>query len=119
MYIDFLELKAVQLALTASLIWLTGKSSHSDERKYQSWLISRSKGAWSQRVMCDVAHEIVLWLELHLVAILARYIPRKRNILLDLLGRPNHVLPTEWSFLPRCLMRFARSAVTLILTCLL
>ena len=33
--------------------------------------------------------------------LMARFIPGKKNILADQLSRPDQVLPTEWSLLPR------------------
>ena len=49
--------------------------------------------------MCKLAQEIVAWLELHTVSIVAWYIPGKKNILADQLSHPDQVLPTEWSIL--------------------
>ena len=48
-----------------------------------------------------MASEIVLWTKRHSVCLSARYIPGRKNILADQFGRPDQVLPMEWSLLPR------------------
>ena len=53
------------------------------------------------KALCAMAQEIILWSELHSVTLFARYIPRKKNVLEDQLSRPDQILPTEWSLLPR------------------
>ena len=53
--------------------------------------------------MCDMACEIVQWIELHSVTLSGRYIPSKKNVLVDQLSHPDQVLliTVEWSLLPQ------------------
>ena len=51
--------------------------------------------------ICRLPQKIIAWLDLHMVTILARYIPGKKNFLVDRLSHLDQVLPTDWSLLPR------------------
>ena len=59
-------------------------------------------------VLCRMAAEVVLWIERHLVSLMTRYIPGKKNIVADQVSRPDQVLPTEWSLLPRVFEEICR-----------
>ena len=48
--------------------------------------------------MWRLAQEIIAWSELHIVTILASYIPGKKNLTTDQLSCPNHVLPQSGPF---------------------
>ena len=50
--------------------------------------------------MCNLAQEIILGTELCFVTLSARYIPGKKNVLMDQLSHPDQVLPMEWSLRP-------------------
>ena len=52
-------------------------------------------------VLCCMAAEVVLWTKRHPVSLMARYIPRKKNVLADQFSHPDQVLPSEWSLLMR------------------
>ena len=67
----------------------------------QSWHIPGSRGGTVSKMLYDLAQEIVYWIELHLVAISARYILGKKNIPVAQLSYPDQVLSTEWFLLPR------------------
>ena len=94
-------MKAVVLALVAFLPQLSGQGVvlMSDITTVVAHL--RNQGGMVSRVLCCMASDIVLWTERHSVCMLARYMPGKKNVLADQLSRPNHVLLTEWSLLPR------------------
>ena len=59
------------------------------------------QGGTVSRRLCLMASVIALWTERHSIRLEACYIPGKKNILADQLGRPDQILPTEWSLLPR------------------
>ena len=92
LHINVLEMKLVILALDTFYNRITGESVV---------LMSLKKhGGTVLKVLCDLAQEIVPWSELQLMALTAKYLSRKMNILADQLSRPDQVLPTGWSLLP-------------------
>ena len=70
------------------------------------------------RVMCYMAHEIILWSELH-SAVLVRYIPGKKISWLIYWVALTRSFQQRDRFFPRCSTWLARSSVTLISICLL
>ena len=53
------------------------------------------------RILCCVAAEVLLQTKRCLISLTARCIPRKKNVLVAQLSRPNQILPTEWSLFLR------------------
>ena len=100
MHINVIEMKAVSLALAASLPQLSGQCVvlMSDNASVVSYLWHQ--GCTVSRALCHMASEIILRTELHSVCLSARFIPGRKNILANQLSRPDQV-PTEWSFLLR------------------
>ena len=47
--------------------------------------------------MYDLAQGIMAWSELYSVTFAARYIPKKKNVMVDQLSCLDQVLPLEWS----------------------
>ena len=66
--------------------------------RYRGGILEEARGTVS-RVICSLAQEIMAWLEVYIVTIIARFIPEKKNVLADQVSRSD--FPTEWSFLPR------------------
>ena len=84
-----LEMKAIVLALAAFLPQLLGQCLvvMSDNATVVTYL--RNQGGTVSRVVCHMAAEVVLWTERHSVSLLARYIPGRKNVLVDQLSRLN------------------------------
>ena len=61
----------------------------------------RNQGGTVSRILCCMTAEVVLWTETHSVSLTTRYILRKKNVLADQLSRPDQILLTERSLLPR------------------
>ena len=114
LHINLLEMKATQLALKTFLDRLAGESVvfMSDSSTIVAYL--KKHGGAVSKVMCSLAQEIVVWSELHLLAISARYIPRKKNVLADESSCPDQVLPKDWFFLPWVVMPSAMFCVALL-----
>ena len=60
----------------------------------------KKQGDTISRVMCDLAQEILSWVEQFMVVLTTQYTPEKKNVLTNQLSRLDQLLPTEWSFLP-------------------
>ena len=110
-----LEMMAVSRALAAFLPHLLGQSVvlMSDNSTVVIYLWYQ--GGTVFRILCCMAVEVAIWTERHLVSLMARYIPGKKKVLADQLNRPDQVLPTVCSLLPRV---FAGCLVVLISTSL-
>ena len=101
LHINILEMKTVILSLVAFLPQLLGQSVvlMSDNVTVVAYL--QSEGGTVSRVLCHMALDIVLWTERQSVSLSARYIPGKKNVLVDPTQSSQPVFPTEWSLLPR------------------
>ena len=101
LHINILEMKTVILSLVAFLPQLLGQSvvPMSDNVTVVAYL--QSEGGTVSRVLCHMALDIVLWTERQSVSLSARYIPGKKNVLVDPTQSSQPVFPTEWSLLPR------------------
>ena len=96
-----LEMKAAALALTVFLPQLSGQSVVLLSGNASVVAHLRHQGGTVSWALCLMAPKITKWTEWHSVHLSARYIPGRMNILADQLSRPDQVLPTEWSLLPR------------------
>ena len=100
LHINVLEMKAMPLALASFLPQLLDQNVILMSNNALVVVYFRHQGGTVSRV-CRMAAKIVLWTKRHLVFLVARYIPGRKNVLADQLSRPDQVLPTEWSLLPR------------------
>ena len=66
----------------------------------QWWCIYVKAGGTVYLDICRLAQAIIGWSEIHLVSISAKYILEK-NIPMEQLSCPDHMLPTEWTLLPQ------------------
>ena len=80
--------------------WSSGRGGHSHEWLYYSSCLLKKRGHHFKGIV-QLAQEIILWREVHSGILSARYFLGKKHVLADQLSRPNQVLPTEWSLLPR------------------
>ena len=86
LHIYILEVNAVLMVSNTFLDRLTGKSIVllSDNTTIMAFL--KKQGSTVSKVLCDLVREIIVWLEVHLLALTTRYTPRKKNFLADQLG---------------------------------
>ena len=97
-HISVLEMQAVELALASFLPQLVGQNVVLMSKNASVVAYLHHQGGTVSRQM---ASAITVWAERNSIRLEARYIPGKQNILVDQLSRPDQILPTEWSLLPR------------------
>ena len=103
-----LEMRAVELALAAflpqlarqSVVLMSGNAFVVASLWHQGGTVS-----WR---LCLMSSVITQWTKRHSVQLEARNIPGKKNILANQLSRPDQILPTEWSMLPRVFEEICR-----------
>ena len=95
--INMRELLAVQLGLQAFELLLVGMSValFCDNTTTVAYL-RRSGGTFSATLNAT-AREILLWAENRRIRLLPQFIMGSSNVTADVLGRPNHVLGSEWT----------------------
>jgi hypothetical protein len=103
--INLLELQAVWLALRRFRPFLVGQAVqvHLDNT-VAAFYINKQGGTRNPQLL-DLTRQLLLWAESQQVALRARYIPGKLNVMADSLSRRSQILTTEWSICPRVLQR--------------
>ena len=107
-HISVLEMQAVELVLASFLPQLVGQSVVLMSKNASVVVYLRHQGGTVSRRLCQMASAITVWAEQNSIRLEARYIPDKWNILVDQLSRPDQILPTEWSLLPRVFDRICQ-----------
>ena len=104
-HINLLELEAVARALQEFLPTLTGKAVRLfTDNTTVAFYVNKQGGARSQPLSVK-AERILLWCQSHQIALSARHVPGKLNIVADALSRPHSVLHTEWTLVHSVLQR--------------
>ena len=100
LHINFLELKAVLLALkgfqhlcTARIVLVA-----TDNTTVVAY-INKEGGMWSGP-LCALLWRILTWCTNHQITLKARHIPGHLNVIADKLSRLGQTIQTEWSLLP-------------------
>ena len=116
--ISVLEMMAVSWAVASFLPQLSDQSVilMSDNATVVAYFWHQ--GGTVPRVLCRMATEVVFWTERHSVSLTAKYTLGKKNVLADQLNCSDHVLPTEWSLVPRVFERICGVFCLPILTSL-
>lgn len=96
-HINWLELKAVQLALQEALYLIKGKAIliRSDNTTVISYI--NKQGGTHSPELCYLTWEFFQWCIQYKITIRAVHIPGKKNFLADALSRGEVVRMTEWS----------------------
>ena len=107
-HINRLELDAVFLAL---LHWQSQLIGHTvlvstDNSAVVAYI--NKQGGTKSKTLCRQATELLLWSHAHQIALVARHIPGRLNVLADLLSRPDQILTSEWSLAPRIFKRLMK-----------
>ena len=95
--IIILKMKAIQLAFSVFLHRITGEILilMSDNAMVVAYL--KKQGGTASLDLCRLAQEITARSELHMVNMMARYIPGKKNTLAAQLSHSDEILPMNWS----------------------
>ena len=104
-HINFLELKAVYLALQAFQHRVAHQSVAlmCDNSTVVAYV--NKQGGTVSRSLCLLTKELLSWAEANAVKLVARYLPGKANILADQLSRRDQVIGSEWSLHPEVFKR--------------
>ena len=107
-YINFLELKAVQLALLFWILKLRGlhvlvELDNSTAVAY----VNKQSGAHSI-LLCRLAKQILLLCRVEGIVLRAKHIPGSRNVLADSLSRGGQIQTTAWSLNPKVFLSLTR-----------
>ncbi|XP_077991032.1 uncharacterized protein LOC144445368 [Glandiceps talaboti] len=96
-HINWLELKAVFLALQDFEMLVTGHSVlvHSDNTTVVAYI--NKLGGTRSPTLCYLLWELMLWCIDRKILLSARHVPGKLNGIADALSRRKRVLPTEWA----------------------
>ena len=99
LHINFLELKAVLLALKGFTEACTGKVVliATDNTTVVSYI--NKQGGLRSGSLCALLWRIMAWCSRHRVVLRARHIPGRLNVVADKLSRMGQVIQTEWSLL--------------------
>ena len=104
-HINFLELKAVLLAL---------QHFHQSVRGHHVIVMSdnmtvvglvKNQGGTHSRELFTLTAELFQWADSHQVILSARHIPGHLNVIADRLSRSHQILPGEWSLCPHVTQR--------------
>ena len=119
-HINTLELRAVQLALSAFAQFLP--AGHIKIRSDNSTVIAyiNHQGGTVSHTLSILAESILMWSHNRGIHLSAEHIQGKANVLADLLSRPGAVLQTEWTIVHQALtqvwLRFDKPLVDLFAT---
>ncbi len=95
-HINFLEMKAVQLAMREFVDDLTGKVVVVMTDNTTVLGLVKNEGSTHSPQLSDLAREVLTWTDQHDITVIARHIPGRLNVLADHLSR-NRISHTEWS----------------------
>ena len=100
MHINYLELKAVFLALKQFQNLCTGKTVlvATDNTTVVSYI--NKEGGMRSGNLCALLWRIITWCTKRQVTLRARHIPGRLNVVADKLSRLGQIIQTEWSLLP-------------------
>ena len=100
LHINYLELKAVLLALKEFQDICTGQIVlvASDNTTVVSYI--NKEGGMRSGPLCALLWRILTWCTRHQVTLKARHIPGRLNVIADKLSRLGQTIQTEWSLLP-------------------
>ena len=110
LHINFLELKAVLLALKRFQHLVRGKVVlvATDNTTFVAYI--NKEGGMRSDSLCALLWRLLCWCNLRQVVLKARHIPGHLNVIADKLSRQGQVIQTEWSLLIRYpLLRSIRS----------
>ena len=99
-HINFLELKAIWLALQAVESLVRGKviAVFSDNSTALAYI--HKQGGTKSQQLCTLVRELFLWLEERQISLIPRFISGEKNVVADTLSRKGQILPTEWTLHP-------------------
>ena len=100
LYINYLELKAVYLALREFQDFCTNKIVliATDNTTVVSYI--NEEGGMRSGPLCALLWRILTWCTRKQVTLKARHIPGRLNVVADKLSRLDQIIQTEWSLLP-------------------
>ena len=108
LHINFLEFKAVTLALQHWAPLLQGRQVMvaTDNATVVSYI--NKQGGTRFPTLLRLTVDLFLWLESQGIIVRARHIPGCLNVIADHLSCPNQPIPTEWSLHPEIVSRIFR-----------
>ena len=108
LHINFLEMKAVFLAL--QFFKLTCKNNRvliaSDNTSVVSYI--NKQGGTRSAELCALMCRILTWCNLNNVTLRARHVPGSLNVIADGLSRRNQIQSTEWSLSPQVFKQISK-----------
>ena len=108
LHINFLELKAVFLALKEFKDLCTGQIVlvATDNTTVVSYI--NKEGGMRSGPLCALLWRILTWCSQRQVTLKARHIPGRLNVIADKLSRLGQTIQTEWSLLPEVFQRLCQ-----------
>ena len=100
-HINFLELKAVILALHHFQSQIQGRHVIVMTDNMTTVGHIKNQGGTHSRELFSLTRELFLWVDSHHVTLTAQHIPGHLNVVADRLSRAHQVLPGEWSLCPQ------------------
>ena len=109
LHINFLELKAVLLALKRFQHLVQGKVVlvATDNTTVVAYI--NKEGGMSSGSLCALLWRLLCWCNLRQVVLKARHIPGHLNVIADKLSRQGQVIQTEWSLHPEVFNRLVQT----------
>ena len=95
-HINFLELKAVDLALRHFQQQIAGRVIALMTDNTTVTAVIRNQGSTKSPELDALAREVILWTDRHNIIVMPRHVAGKLNVVADSLSRRGHT-PTEWT----------------------
>ena len=118
LHINFLELKAVLLALKRFQFLVKGQVVliATDNTTVVAYI--NKDGGMRSGSLCALLWRLLSWCNLRRIVLRARYIPGRLNVIADKLSRQGQIIQTECLYINKCSTSCGKPGITLRSTCL-